>query len=116
WILPLDDFGYEVEAFLPAAIEANRWIGELYALPWFIDVGMLYWRTDLLDRAPETLEELVSGTRNAVISGDARLGHVWQGARYEGLVTTFVEILGAFGGTIMGPDGRVAVASPAAVR
>ena len=32
-------------------------------------------------------------------------GFVWQGARYEGLVTVFLEHLGAFGGAIL--DVRV---------
>jgi ABC-type glycerol-3-phosphate transport system substrate-binding protein len=41
---------------------------------------------------------------------------VWQGARYEGLVTVFVEYLGGFGGTILDPDGRVVVDSAMAVR
>jgi multiple sugar transport system substrate-binding protein len=40
---------------------------------------------------------------------------VWQGARYEGLVTVFLEHLGAFGGTILDDDGGVAVDSEAAV-
>jgi multiple sugar transport system substrate-binding protein len=44
-----------------------------------------------------------------------RHGLVWQGARYEGLVTTFLEYLGGYGGTIM-EGGRVLVASPAGVR
>jgi multiple sugar transport system substrate-binding protein len=41
---------------------------------------------------------------------------VWQGARYEGLVTVFLEFLGAHGGEIVTSSGRVAVNSDAGVR
>ncbi|HWN44664.1 MAG TPA: extracellular solute-binding protein, partial [Thermoanaerobaculia bacterium] len=53
---------------------------------------------------------------HAGISDEVPYGIVWQGARYEGLVTVFLEVLGAFGGEILAEDGRVAVASPAGVR
>jgi multiple sugar transport system substrate-binding protein len=48
WIQPLDRYGANARDFFPAAIESNRWRGALYALPWFVDVGLLYWRTDLV--------------------------------------------------------------------
>ena len=117
WILPLDRFDPPKDAFFPATVEANIWRGELYALPWFVDVGMLYWRTDLLDRPPATMQELVTFARRGMDSGSgAARGIVWQGARYEGLVTTFVEYLGGFGGRILTEDGRVTVDSPEAIR
>jgi multiple sugar transport system substrate-binding protein len=40
---------------------------------------------------------------------------VWQGARYEGLITNFLEYLGAYGGEIL-RGGRVLVNSDAGVR
>lgn len=116
WILPLDRFGPETADFFPATIAANTWRGRLYALPWFADVGMLYWRTDLFDSPPATLEELAERARQAQTeSGGPRFGFAWQGARYEGLVTVFLEVLGGFGGEILTADGRVAVDSPRAV-
>ena len=45
-----------------------------------------------------------------------RFGLVWQGARYEGLVTVFTEHLGAFGGRIVDEHGRVTVDEPAAIQ
>ena len=117
WILPLDRFRPPVDSFLPAAIAANRWRDTLYALPWFVDAGMLYWRRDLMDRPPATLEELASVARRvADPGGGPRAGFVWQGARYEGLVTVFQEILTGFGGRIMDDSGRVTVSSPEAAR
>jgi multiple sugar transport system substrate-binding protein len=48
--------------------------------------------------------------------GGAAYGFVWQGARYEGLVTVFLEHLHAFGGSILDTTGAVRVDGDAAVR
>ena len=45
----------------------------------------------------------------------ARFGLVWPGARYEGLITVFLEYLAAFGGEILADDGRVVVDQPPAI-
>lgn len=115
WILPLNRFAPDTAAFFPVTIEANRWQGDLFALPWFVDVGMLYWRTDLFREAPRTWDELERVARLAVADGSPRYGLVWQGARYEGLVTVFLEYLGGFGGRIL-DSGRVTVHEPPGVR
>jgi multiple sugar transport system substrate-binding protein len=112
WILPLEQFRPDTTAFFPATLEANRWRDSLYALPWFVDVGMLYWRTDLIGAAPERFADLVREASRARADAGLRYGLVWQGARYEGLVTTFLEYLGGHGGSIL-EGGRVVVASPA---
>lgn len=116
WILPLDRFGPDADAFFSSAVTANRWDGRLYALPWFADVGMLYWRTDLLDHAPATWGELLAQARQAMRQAGVPYGLVLQGARYEGLVTVFLEALGATGGAILDETGRVRVDDAAAVR
>jgi multiple sugar transport system substrate-binding protein len=116
WIAPLEGRAIDVGDFFPAAIEANRWRGALYALPWFVDVGLLYWRTDLLEAAPATLDGLRGAAQRLVGDEAARWGLAWQGARYEGLVTVFVEHLGAFGGAILDENGQVVIDRPEAVR
>ncbi|MGE5244815.1 MAG: ABC transporter substrate-binding protein [Betaproteobacteria bacterium] len=116
WILPLSRFHPDAGAYFPAALAANRWRGALYALPWFVDVGMLYWRTDLLARAPTTFAELTDETERAMHASGVPYGFVWQGARYEGLVTSFLEVLGGFGGRMLDEQGRVSVDSEAAVQ
>lgn len=116
WILPLERFHPEVDAFAPASIEANRWEGRLFALPWFVDVGLLYWRTDLMDAPPSSLSELRQLAARAQREAGVPYGLVWQGARYEGLVTVFLEHLGAFGGHIIAPDGAVTVDEEPAVQ
>jgi len=117
WVLPLSRYGPSSGDFFPATIEANTWAGRLYALPWFADVGLLYRRTDLISGEPKTLEEMVASARGAMSRrGGPRYGIVWQGARYEGLITGFVEYLGAFGGRIIDDKGEVVVNRPEAVR
>src|SRR5262245_20491146 len=116
WIAALDRFQPSTDSFFPTAIAANRWSGALYSLPWFIDVGMLYRRTDLVPQAPRDLQTLVQSARNAQRDHGVPFGFVWQGARYEGLVTVFLEHLGAFGGAILDDAGRVVVDSAAAER
>jgi multiple sugar transport system substrate-binding protein len=112
WILPLDRFKPDTAAFFPSTIIANRWQDTLFALPWFVDVGMLYWRTDLVPAPPQTLAELVRFAKRAMQQHGLRYGLVWQGARYEGLITNFLEYLGAYGGQIL-EGGRVVVNSEA---
>jgi multiple sugar transport system substrate-binding protein len=117
WVLPLDKFGPARSEFFPATVTANTWAGKLYALPWFADVGLLYRRTDLVPREPQSLEELVAAAQSAMARrGGPRYGIVSQGARYEGLITGFVEYLGAFGGRIIDDSGEVVVNRPEAVR
>ncbi len=115
WLLDLERFAPDPDDFFAATVAANRWRGRLYALPWFVDVGLLYWRTDLLASAPASFTELVQAAEQARTRHGLRYGLVWQGARYEGLVTVFIEYLAAFGGRILSRDGRVAVDEPAAV-
>jgi multiple sugar transport system substrate-binding protein len=117
WVLPLEKYSPAKSEFFPATMAANTWAGKLYALPWFADVGLLYRRTDLVPREPQTLEELVADAQRAKAQrGGPRYGLVSQGARYEGLITGFVEYLGAFGGRIIDDSGEVVVNRPEAVR
>ena len=105
-----------VDEFFASAVAANRWNGALYALPWFVDVGMLYWRTDLMPAPPQTSTSSWQRRSDARARHGLPFGFVWQGARYEGLVTVFLEHLGAFGGAILDGGGRVVVDSEPAVR
>ena len=103
WLVPLDDdfAAAEQAGFLPAALEAGRYQGSLYRVPMRTDVGLLYYRRDLLDAAgmapPETFDDLVRVAR-ALQSPPGRWGFVWQGSQYEGLVCNYLEVLRGHGG------------------
>jgi len=115
WVLSLDRWHPAAGDFFPSTIAANTWAGSLFAIPWWMDVGMLYWRTDLFRAPPASMDEMVADMARARRAG-VPYGIVWQGARYEGLVTCFLEYLGAFGGKVMTDDGRIVVDSPEGIR
>jgi multiple sugar transport system substrate-binding protein len=116
WILSLDRFDPDTADFLPGPLSASRYRHRLYALPWFVDVGLLYWRTDLLEEPPSSFADLRDVVSEAAGRAGLPYGFVWQGARYEGLVTVFLEFLGGHGGRILDERGAVHVDSQAAVR
>jgi multiple sugar transport system substrate-binding protein len=110
WLLDLTDriTTNEIAAFSPKDIDAGRYEGKLYRLPIRSDVGMLYYRKDLLDAAglkpPATFAETISIARSLKQAGTIDWGYVWQGRQYEGLVAMFAEVLQGFGGFWVKPD------------
>jgi multiple sugar transport system substrate-binding protein len=116
WTLSLERFEPDTVDFLPGPLAASRYRSRLHALPWFVDVGLLYWRTDLLEEPPTRFTDLGGVVTRAARRAGLPYAFVWQGARYEGLVTVFLEFLGGHGGQILDERGAVRVDSEAAVR
>ncbi|MDP2344992.1 MAG: extracellular solute-binding protein [Deltaproteobacteria bacterium] len=107
------DLGQSFGADLfPGVRKAVTWRETAWAAPWFVDVGMLYRRKDLVPSAPSTFDELAL----AANAPGPSPGFVWQGNRYEGLSCVFLEVLGGMGGAIFDEEGRVVVDSAAGVR
>lgn len=103
----------ELEAFLPADLDAGTYGGRLYRIPAFTDAGLLYYRTDLVPSPPQTFEDLYRQASSA--QRPDRWGFVWQGKQYEGLVANFLEVLWGFGGDWITDDRQVLLDSPEAL-
>ena len=123
WLLDLSDrvTDKDLKVFLDKDVEAGRYKRKLYRIPLRSDVGMLYYRKDLLQQAgvkpPETFEELVNVSQELQKKKAATWGYVWQGAQYEGLPAMFVEILKGFGGFWINPDtNEVGLDKPEAIK
>ena len=110
WLLDLSDriSPEELAAFSEKDVEGGRYEGRLYRIPMRSDVGMLYYREDLLQQAglnpPETFEDLMRISQTLKQAGKANWGYLWQGRQYEGLVAMFVEVLEGFGGFWVNPN------------
>ncbi len=109
WLLDLSDqvTPEELAAFSPKDVEGGRYEGRLYRLPIRSDVGMLYYRSDLLEAAgfepPETFSDLIKISQ-VLQQQKTNWGYLWQGRQYEGLVAMFVEVLEGYGGFWVNQD------------
>ena len=104
------------EEFLRGDVNGGRYQGKVYRIPFRSDVGVLYYRKDLLKQAPETFTELIEISQTLKKQGQVPWGYLWQGGQYEGLAAMFVEILQGYGGFWIKPETReVGLDKPAAI-
>jgi trehalose/maltose transport system substrate-binding protein len=113
-----------LDKHFPAIVENNTVDGRLVAMPLFTDAGLLYYRTDLLQKynldVPETWLELERAARiiqqGERASGRAEFhGFIFQGDNYEGLTCNALEwIHSNGGGAIVAPGGLVTLNNDAA--
>ena len=109
WLVPLEGLLGDdaLDAMVPGARLGNAFGGHLWRMPLTGDTGLLYWRTDLMERPPRTTEELEQIARQLQRDGKVRWGYVWQGRQYEGLSCVMLEAIHAFGGRWWQPgEGR----------
>src|SRR5215208_2894326 len=94
-------------AHYPGIVANNTVGGKLVAMPYFSDFGMLYYRTDLLQKyniakPPETWDELQQQAMT-IVNGERAAnpnfaGYVFQGRSYEGLTCNALEWIASAGG------------------
>jgi len=116
----------EIAAHFPELIANNTVKGRLVALPYAINIGLLFYRVDLLRRygygaPPKTWEELERMA--ARIQGGERAkgkknfwGFVWQGAPSEALTCNALEWQVSEGGGTIIENGQITVNNPQTVR
>jgi trehalose/maltose transport system substrate-binding protein len=116
-----------ISGFFPHSIENNTINGRLVSMPWFIDAGLLYYRTDLLQKygysgPPKTWDELAEMAKK-IQEGERTAGNlgfygfVFEGKSSESLTCNAVEWIDSYGGgTIIGPDKNITINNPNAVK
>lgn len=114
WLQPLKDaFALDTAGLLEPTVASATYNGTLYAAPKNTNGGLLFYRTDLVPTPPKTWGEMLAACE---IARQNQIGcYAGQFAPYEGLTVNTAEVINAFGGTFVGPDGKTAtVDSPEA--
>jgi multiple sugar transport system substrate-binding protein len=125
WLEPFDTYlakdSMTTEPFFQRVVDlVDVYDDSVYALPVYVDGGLLYYRTDLLNKygfatPPKTWGKLVDyaeKVQKAERQNDPEFdGFVWEGAQYEGLVCTFLEFTASNGGGIE-ENGLIALDRP----
>ncbi len=84
--------------FVSGAANAALLNDRVFAVPWYADVGLLYYRSDLVPRPPITYAELEQFAADARRKDPTLQGYVWQGRQSEGLVCNVYEAIWGHGG------------------
>ena len=87
--------------YIPSTLGTTEYEGKNWAVPFGTNAGLFYYRTDQVDGAPATWQEVYK-------EAAAQDGYVYQGAAYEGLTVDFLEVAFAAGGTVLSEDGKTA--------
>jgi len=117
-------FADRVDGMFPALVDNNTVDQRLVAIPWYVDAGLLYYRSDLLEKygfsPPQTWEEM---TRMAALiqqreraAGQSGMwGFVFQGKSYEGLTCDALEWVASWGGgSFVDENGDITADNPRA--
>lgn len=130
WVIPLTNVtSTEMSNYVPGLVSAGTYKGTLYAYPYFANLGVLYYRADLLrdvgaTTANITTWEGLNATANAILNNVTiqhnypnLVGYVGQFDNYEGGTCNFLEWLGSNGLTnIFYANGSADLNNPKAVQ
>ncbi len=116
----------EKDAHFASTLGAGDIGGELIALPAYMDVGLMFYRKDLLEKygmqPPKTWDELAAQAKEIQekerAAGNKDMwGYTWQAKSYEGLTCDAIELIASNGGgTIIADDGKVTIDNPDAAQ
>lgn len=120
WLAPIDKYvnADYLKQFWPSAVEVAKVNGKLYGIQRYMDIGMLYYRTDLVQqygdgKPPATradMEAMAQKIMAAEKANGIQYGYLFEGKKIEAAVDEWLEFLWGNGGDI-GEPGNLKVNS-----
>ncbi len=107
---------FDQAAFFESAWNTNIVDGTVYGVPWYVETRLLYYRTDIAEKAgitkaPATWEELTAMAKAMQSKGDAKWGISLGTKNWQ----EYLPFLWSNGGAVMDDQGKYQLNSPAAV-
>jgi len=124
WLAPLDQYvsNSYLGQFWPSAASLGKINGHIYGIQRYMDIGMLYYRTDLVQKygggtPPQTRDD-IQAMATKILAGEAgngiKYGYLLPGKKIEAIVDEWLEFIWGAGGDI-GRPGNLTVNGPTQV-
>ena len=106
WIVPWSgaDAQQVEQTTLNGPLQTAMWNGQLVAAPWTTNTELLWYRSDLVPKAPATWDQMIADAVGLAKAGKPHYVEE-QGAQYEGLTVWFNTMVASAGGTVLNPQG-----------
>ncbi len=118
WLEPLDKYASAdyLKQFWPSAATVGKINGKLYGIQRYMDTGLLYYRTDLVDKygggtVPQTRDQLTALAQKilaAETKNGVKYGYLIPGKKIEETMDQWMELIWGAGGNI-GAPGKLTV-------
>ncbi len=113
WLAPLDSYvsSSYLSQFWPSAASVGKVNGHIYGIQRYMDIGMLYYRTDLVQKygggtPPQTRDD-IQAMATKILAGEAgngiKYGYLMPGKKIEAIVDEWLEFIWGAGSTIGKP-------------
>lgn len=126
FVAPLDDYltTEELKAakndIFPAGWDMGTYSGKLWGLPWDYSTFLLFYRTDLMEKPPQTMQEYLEVARKFTRSlnpdSPTKYGTVLEGSPERVNTQEWYNILWSFGGDLFDENMSPTFNSPEAVK
>jgi multiple sugar transport system substrate-binding protein len=99
------------------ALDSVGYDGKYYGMPWLNDCKYLFYNKSMLKKAgfsapPATWDELASMAKAIKAKGIVKYPIAWSWSQAEALICDYTALSEAFGGGMIGPDGKPAITAP----
>ncbi len=124
WGVPLNNIldSSEVNSIIPQALETCIYKDSIVAVPLYIDIGVMFYRDDLLKNEPD-YPQLVEKLKNSItweefLDLSKRYKHmpnpfyIFQADDYEGLICSFTEIMANHGNPVINKNDEILLDTP----
>lgn len=119
WLQELPKDKFPTDGMLGSAVDSSTYFGKLYAYPQGSDGAMLYYRSDLLEKAglqaPTTWADMQAACDKILPDQKGMSCYAGQHQKYEGLTCNIAEAVNSAGGEFITEDGKPNVNTPEAI-
>lgn len=108
--------GIKMDEYFPGTVQAGKFSGKQWAMPKYMDAGLLYYRTDIVKNPPKTWDELIVAAKEGNGKEGTKFGYALQANQYEGLVVNAIEFISSYGGKVIDENNKVVIDSPESIK